>query len=157
LGDAVTRWLSRTSGWIVVPEVSFAIAGERGWIDLLAWHAASRTLLVIELKTIIADVQDLIGIVDRKVRLGPRIARDRGWVPVAIASWVFVGEGPTNRRRVAAHAGILRAAFPADRRALRSWLREPSGRLSGLSFFSYSTARSSATRGTGSQRVRRRS
>jgi hypothetical protein len=63
----------------VVPEVSFSIFGERGVIDVLAWHAATRTILVIELKTVIADVNELIGNVDRKRRLAPRVAAERGW------------------------------------------------------------------------------
>jgi transcriptional regulator with XRE-family HTH domain len=47
LGEAVAGWLSHLGGWIIAPEVSFAVDGERGWIDLLAWHAETRTLLVI--------------------------------------------------------------------------------------------------------------
>jgi transcriptional regulator with XRE-family HTH domain len=48
LGEAVVRWLASVDGWVVRPEVSFSVYGERGVIDLLAWHAASRTLLVVE-------------------------------------------------------------------------------------------------------------
>ncbi len=62
------------------PEVSFAVYGERGVIDILAWHPGERALLVIELKTEIVDIQDLIGTVDRKRRLARVVARDRGWV-----------------------------------------------------------------------------
>jgi transcriptional regulator with XRE-family HTH domain len=155
LQDAVARWLAGMPGWIVAPEVSFAIAGERGWIDLLAWHAATRCLLVIEIKTAVVDILDLIGNVDRKVRLAPRIARDRGWGPLTVSRWVFLAEGPTNRRRIAAHTGIVRAAFPADRPSLRRWLREPAGSVAGLSFFSNSTGGSAGSGATGVQRVRR--
>jgi transcriptional regulator with XRE-family HTH domain len=38
-------------GWTVAPEVSFSDFGDRGSVDLLAWHPATRTLLVVELKT----------------------------------------------------------------------------------------------------------
>jgi hypothetical protein len=38
-------------GWTVVPEFSFNHFGERGCVDVLAWHAYSRALLVIETKT----------------------------------------------------------------------------------------------------------
>ena len=41
----------RNWGWDVEVEVSFAHFGERGSIDLLAWHAPTATLLVIEIKT----------------------------------------------------------------------------------------------------------
>ena len=138
LGNAVAEWLRRL-GWEVAPEVSFAIGGERGWIDLLAWHAPTRTLLVIELNTEIVDLQELLGVVDRKTRLAHRIARERGWVAASVATWVVVADGPTNRRRVASHQALLRTALPEDGRTMRRWLREPSGRIAALSFLSDST------------------
>lgn len=99
LADAVAAYL-RSLGWEVAPEVSFAIGGERGWVDLLAWHAPTRTLLVLELKTEIVDLHDLIGTLDRKHRLAPAIARQRGWQPLSVARLVIVGDSATNRRRV---------------------------------------------------------
>lgn len=158
LQDAVTGWLSGVAGWMVAPEVSFAIWGERGSIDLLAWHAASRTLLVIEIKTEIVDVGELLMVIDRKVRLAPEIARGRGWQPRHVASWVVLAEGPTNRRRLAAHAAVLRAAFPSDGRRMRHWLRQPTpppaGRVAALSFFSDSTPRSASRGSAAVKRVR---
>jgi hypothetical protein len=50
LHEAMATWLASIAGWIVVPEVSFSYRGDRGVIDIVAWHAATRTLLVIELK-----------------------------------------------------------------------------------------------------------
>ena len=41
-------------GWAVRPEVTFSSWGERGSIDLLAYHPALR-LLVIDLKTELVD------------------------------------------------------------------------------------------------------
>lgn len=79
LQDVVARWLISLPGWTVVPEVSFAIYAERGVIDLLAWHAPTETLLVIEVKTEIVDLQDVLGVLDRKTRLASRFARERGW------------------------------------------------------------------------------
>ena len=61
LGEQVAAWIERQPGWIAAAEVSFAIYGERGIIDLLAWHAASGSLVVIELKTAIVDVDELLG------------------------------------------------------------------------------------------------
>jgi hypothetical protein len=153
--DAVARWLVRVGGWAVAPEASFAIYGERGWVDLLAWHAATATLLVIEIKTEVVDLQDLVGVVDRKVRLAPRIGRERGWAPQHVACWVVVAESATNRRRVAAHSALLRAAFPADGRLMRQWLRQPAGRVAALSFFSDSNGDGAKRGFSGRQRVRR--
>lgn len=55
LHEPVVTFLSSPSGWVWRPEVSFSIDGERGVIDILAWHAESATLLIIELKTELAD------------------------------------------------------------------------------------------------------
>ena len=124
------------AGWEVVPERSFSIWGERGVIDLLAWHAATRSLLVVELKTEIVEVQLLIGTVDRYRRLAPQVVRDLGWEPHTVGVWVAMAESPTNRRRLSEHAGVLRAAFPSDGRTVAGWLRRPSGPLMALSFLS---------------------
>lgn len=124
------------AGWEVVPERSFSIWGERGVVDLLAWHAPSRTLLVVELKTEIVDVQRLIGTVDRYRRLAPAVVRDLGWKPAVVATWVAVAESTTNHRRLREHAAVLRAAFPTDGRTVAGWLQRPNGALSALSFLS---------------------
>jgi transcriptional regulator with XRE-family HTH domain len=132
--EAVARLLGRITGWVAVPEVSFSYYGERGVIDILAWHPGRRVLLVIELKTDLVEIQELVGSVDRKRRLSWRIARDRGWQPTAVSTWVVVAESRSNRRRVAAHATMLRAAFPSDGRNMRGWLRAPAGGIAALGF-----------------------
>jgi transcriptional regulator with XRE-family HTH domain len=135
LHEAVAARFTTLPGWSAVPEVTFSIYGERGAIDVLAWHESTRTLLVIELKTEIIDVQELIGTLDRKRRLAPRIAAERGWRPMVVGTWVIVAEGRTNRRRVTAHRTVLRAAMPADGHAMRAWLSAPSRPISALSFW----------------------
>jgi transcriptional regulator with XRE-family HTH domain len=67
--------------WEALVEVSFAIWGERGSIDALAWHAPSRSLLVIEVKSVLPDLQATLRDLDRKTRLGPAIARERAGGP----------------------------------------------------------------------------
>ncbi len=123
-------------GWVSAPEVSFAIFGERGVIDVLAWHEPTRSLLVIEIKTELADLQETLGTFDRKVRLAPAIARERGWNPRSVSAWLVVAEGTTNRDRVRAHQALLRSTLPGDGAAMRSWLREPVGSIRALSFLS---------------------
>jgi transcriptional regulator with XRE-family HTH domain len=135
LHESLAARFATLPGWSAVPEVTFSIYGERGAIDVLAWHEPSRTLLVIELKTEIVDVQELIGTLDRKRRLAPKIAFERGWRPTAVGTWVILAEGRTNRRRVAAHRAVLRAALPADGHAMRAWLTTPVGPISALSFW----------------------
>ena len=155
LEDAVARWLASVGGWTVVPEASFAIYGERGWIDLLAWHAASRSVLIVEVKTEIVDVQDLIGRVDRKRRLARKIVRERGWDPETVSVWIVVAEGPTNRRHFSSHEALLRAAFPVRGGELRAWIRAPAGSTAALSFFSNATEGSVRRSFVSRKRVRR--
>jgi transcriptional regulator with XRE-family HTH domain len=127
--------------WILVPEASFSIFGERGFIDILAWHPGQRALLVIELKTDIADVNEIVGTFDRKVRLAAEVAGLRGWVPLTVSGWLIVAPGRTNRERIAAHGAMLRAAFPSDGRSIGAWLRSPAGRISALSIWRNNQAR----------------
>jgi transcriptional regulator with XRE-family HTH domain len=134
--ESVARWFLGLPGWEIAPEVSFAIRGERGVVDILAWHAGTRTLLVIELKTEIVDISELMGTVHRKQRLATEIARERGWVPAAVGVWLLVADSATNRRRVARHSTSLRAAFPSDGRMIRGWLADPHGTVACLSFWS---------------------
>jgi transcriptional regulator with XRE-family HTH domain len=155
LHEAVAKYFLQQRQWVIAPEVSFAIRGERGVIDILAWHAKTRTLLVIELKTDIVDINELIGTLDRKRRLAPLIARDRGWIPLHVGLWLIVGDSSTNRRRVARHSSTLRAALPEDGRRVGAWLRDPSGELRCVSFWA-NAAGGDAIRGVAAvRRVRR--
>jgi hypothetical protein len=122
-------------GWQVVPEVSFSVYGERGFIDLLAWHAPTRTLLVIELKTEIVDANELLGILDRKTRLARRIAVERGWSPLNVSTMLVVAGSSTNRARIQALEPMLRAALPLGSVEMSAWLRAPVGRVAGLLAF----------------------
>jgi transcriptional regulator with XRE-family HTH domain len=137
LSESVIRALRRP-GWILAPEVSFSIYGERGVVDVLAWNAEARLLLVIELKTEIVDVNELVGTFDRKVRLAVEIARDHGWAiepGTSVSAWVIMSDSRTNRRRVQDHAAMLRAAYPIDGRGIRRWLARPAGSIRCLSFW----------------------
>jgi transcriptional regulator with XRE-family HTH domain len=129
----VARLRLDTSGWEVVPEASFSIWGERGVIDILAWHAGRRALLVIEVKTEIVDVGEMLGTLDRKRRLAREVAVQRGWDPDAVSAWLVVAESRTNERRIAAHRETLRAAYPEDGRRMRAWLAQPQGSVAAMS------------------------
>ncbi len=133
LHELFAAHLARTHGWEFATEVSFSSWGERGVIDILAWHAARRMLLVIELKTEIPDPAGLIAQVDRYRRLAPEIGRERGWHAASVATWVLLAESDMNRRQLARHRVMLRNAFPLDGRVLRRWLRDPGGAGGGVS------------------------
>ena len=127
-------------------------------IDILAYHARRRMLLVIELKTDIADVNELVGIVDRKRRLAIQVATERGWAAKGadVSVWVVIADGSTNRRRIAAHRTMLRAAFPDDGRSIAGWLRDPRTPIRALSFWPNDGAEASS-RLSVQRRVTRRS
>jgi transcriptional regulator with XRE-family HTH domain len=154
LHEATARLLAPQPGWLFAPEVSFAVYGERGVIDVLAFHGERRALLVIELKTELVDVEGLLGSVDRYRRLARGVARDRGWDAASVSMWVVLRDTDTNRRRVAAHGTVLRAALPLDGWRMRRWLRAPDGAVAGLSFLSDARVRSISGVSAGIRRVR---
>lgn len=146
-----TRW----PAWNLVPEASFSIYGERGVIDLLAWHPGRRSVLVIELKTHIVDVNELLGTLDRKRRLTRRIATDRGWEPLVVAVWLIVAAGRTNRRHLLAHADTIGLALPDGRATMERWLKDPVGAIASCSFWSDISDRTGRHVGVPLSRVRR--
>lgn len=129
-----TLILLRRLGWDAAVEVSFSKWGERGSIDILALHARSGVVLVVEAKSVIPDAQSMLFALDRKTRLAPEIARDRGWPSREAARLLVVAESSTSRRRVAALDQTFRVACPDTGRVVRRWLREPVGPMSGLLF-----------------------
>jgi transcriptional regulator with XRE-family HTH domain len=149
LHESVARWFrDRYPAWTLVPEASFAIYRDRGVIDILGWHPGRRAVLVIELKTDIADVNELLGTLDRKRRVAPKVAEERGWDPEMASAWLVVADNRTNRRRLDAHAAMLRGALAQDGAAIRRWLADPLGRVGGLSFWSGSTEAARPGRGS---------
>ena len=139
LAEAVAAFVTHTPGWVVEPEVSFSIYGERGFIDQLAWHAGTRHLILVELKTELVDINELLGTLDRKRRLIPQIAASRGWTPDRVSVWLIVTDTCTNRRHARDHATLLGSRLPFDGRQLRKLLRNPSQPLSGVAFWADST------------------
>jgi XRE family transcriptional regulator, regulator of sulfur utilization len=153
LVDAVVRRLT-TLGWDVAVEVSFSRYGERGSIDVMAWHPGRRALVVIEVKSVTPDMQAMLGGIDRKARLGPAIARERGWAAGAAARILVVWDTRTNWRRIEAHGPSVRAALPAGTREVTTWLADPvSAPVAGVWFVA--DVRGGDGKGLRRQRVRR--
>ncbi len=144
-------------GWQAIPEHTFSVYGERGSIDVFAWQAARRAVLVVEVKTRIVDLQDLLSTLDRKRRLAPRLARELGWRPVVVGVVVAVPAETQIRHSIAANRAIFEAAYPADTRAVRRWLRQPGYDLRAVWFVLNSSPSSARNRAGGSLRVRPRS
>jgi transcriptional regulator with XRE-family HTH domain len=131
LVDSTVRWLIGLGWdvlvWDVLVEASFSIFGERGSIDVFGRHPTG-ALLVVEVKASVGDAnQTLIGI-DRKVRLAPRIARDRGWPAGAVGALLVIADTTTSRRRIGLHGATFRASLPTSAAACRRWVASPVGR-----------------------------
>lgn len=124
----------RLPGWEVATEVSFNVRGERGSIDILAFHAATGSLLVIEVKSVVPDMQAMLYGLDRKERLAGEIARERGWRVTSVSRLLVLPDDRTARRRVASHEATFRVALPGRTAAVKRWLGAPIGRLAGILF-----------------------
>jgi len=123
--EAMLRRLELAS-WEVQPEVSYSSFGERGSIDLLAWHAASRTLLVVEVKTELTSIEETLRKHDVKVRLASNVARDRlGWGARTVVRLLVLPDHRTARRRIEQHAGSFGRVYPLQGLLLRRWLLDP--------------------------------
>jgi transcriptional regulator with XRE-family HTH domain len=123
-------------GWLVIAEASFNHFGERGRIDLLAFHPSTGSLLVIEIKTTIADIQELLGALDVKVRMARHVAVEQRWRPIAVVPCLVVAESATARRRIAAHAALF-SRFALRGRPANAWIRRPAERVSGVLVFRF--------------------
>lgn len=116
------------AGWAVMPEVTFAIYRDRGSMDILAWHAATATLLVVEVKTELTSVEETLRTHDMKVRIARQVSLERvGWRGRAVARMLVLPDTSTARRRVERHAPVLDRAYAIVGRETRAWLRAPSG------------------------------
>ena len=128
--DAPHAWLAEATaslldrhGWVVRSEVSFNHFGDRGRVDLLAWHAAARAVAVIEVKSTIGDVQETLGRLDTKVRLALILSRQSGWgTPATAIRVLVVGDSRRDRRIVGQHERLFEG-FPIRGRQARAWTR----------------------------------
>jgi hypothetical protein len=125
LVEWTVRWLSG-AGWTCMTEVSFAQWGERGSIDVVGRHP-SGAWAVIEDKASIGEANATLIALDRKARLFPEIAKERGWPPGPVGVLLVVADGTTARRRIGAHGASFRASLPTPSLECRRWVRTPGG------------------------------
>lgn len=151
LVNAVVAVLA-TAGWETVLEFSYSEYGERGSVDIAAWHRDEQALLLIEVKSRLLDTQQTIATLGRKARLAPGlIARDRGWRARRVGVVLVLDDLTANRSAVGRHSATFRSAYPARGRAVRSWLRQPKNNVAAIWFLSRSLV-ATTTRRRGSRR-----
>lgn len=118
-------------GWLIEREVEIGSDRSRGWIDILAFHADSGLLLVIEVKTELHD----LGAIERSLNWYRReawaAARRFGWRPTTVATALLVLQSVVNDARISADRAVFGAAFSGRATQLRG-LIEGSADLRGL-------------------------
>lgn len=153
----------RADGWITRVEVTFNHFGERGAADVVAWRPEECILLIVEVKTMIGDIQATASTFERKVRILPdALLEEAGWRPRTVARLLVIAETHANRAVVRDHPAIFDAIWPARTSETRRWLRRPSlpvddGRrgFGGIWFLPFERTGAAAARCRQVQRVRR--
>ncbi|MEI7743418.1 MAG: helix-turn-helix domain-containing protein, partial [Chloroflexota bacterium] len=123
-----------THGPEVAPEVTLARYGERGSIDVLAFHAATGSLLVIEVKSVVPDMQ---GCSPGSIGSGvsPAAWQSRaggGWRVRSVSRLLVLPDDRTARRRLVVHALTINQTMPLRTAAVRRWLPAPGGAMGGV-------------------------
>jgi hypothetical protein len=117
--------LLRPFGWECEVEATFSVYGERGSIDLFAHQPLAEIVLATEIKASVPEASNPVIGLNRKARLAPQMARDRGWACRGVGQLLIIAEGSTSRRRVARHRDIFDTAFPVRGKAVVDWLARP--------------------------------
>ena len=130
-------YILRNAGWEVRVEVSFALFGERGSIDFLAWHAATRSLVAIEVKSELTALEVTLRQLSVRNRVAITVARAQfGWDSASLSCLLVLPESSTARRRFAEHSSTFASMLPTPGSAVRGWLRRPHGRIGAAWFLS---------------------
>lgn len=124
----------RVNGWEVVPEATFNVFGERGSVDVLAFHPGLGALLIVEVKSAVPDMQAMLAGIDRKTRLGASLAADRGWRVRSVSRLLVLPDDRTARRRLVDHGATLGVVLPLRTVAVRRWIARPTGAMGGVLF-----------------------
>jgi len=113
------------AGWQVAREVPVGGSRWRGFIDVLAFHPGARVLLIIEVKTEIADV----GEIDRQMSSYERdawsAAHGLGWRPATALGALVLLATEANDASVRRHRDVFGGAYSIDGRALGRLVRSP--------------------------------
>lgn len=143
-------------GWQAFPEHTFNVWGERGSVDVLAWQPATRAVLCVEVKTKLADLQDLLATMDKKRRLAPSIVRAEGWRPLVVGSVLVVPAETWARSAVDRFDSVFAAALPDRTADVLGWLKTSDRDMRGIWFLPNDARGSAKRRPGGSMRVRPR-
>ena len=118
-------------GWRIATEVRIGDGAPRGWIDLLAFREADRSLLVDETKTELRDIGGLQRSLAFYEREAWEVARRLGWRPARTKVLVLgLDSGAIGRQILDTH-DLIGRAFPASVPEMLGWLADPARRPPG--------------------------
>lgn len=116
--ETLAGWF-RDAGLAVEVEASFSEWGERGRIDLLAYDSGARLMVIVEVKTLLLNLQELLGVTSVRERLATTIAARRGWVADRTVTVLAVADVATSRSVVQRHRALF-ASFVTRRLTRRA-------------------------------------
>ncbi|MEP7378846.1 MAG: helix-turn-helix transcriptional regulator [Chloroflexota bacterium] len=115
----VARRLRRL-GWTTLTEVELLNGNSHGWIDILAFRPGDETLLVIEVKTELADTGQTLRQLTWYERGAIDAARRQGWLPRRSLGVLLVLATQAAIDRIGANRELLRQSFPSSAKELGS-------------------------------------
>ena len=115
----------RRLGWDVAMEVEIDGRNGPGWIDVLAFHAESGTLLVIEIKTEIHDVGQIQRTLAWYQRRAWAAGRARGWSVRRTHAALLVLATDAVDARLRENRDVLNEAFPGRASDLKGLTSDP--------------------------------
>jgi hypothetical protein len=133
--------------------VSFSIWGERGSMDVFGFHPELGALLIVEVKSVVPDSQATLHGLDRKTRLAPQLASERGWNVAHVSRLLVVRDTSTSKRRISRLAATYEVALPTRGREVLAWIRRPKRSMAGLIFLPDDSHNGTVRRPQGRERV----
>lgn len=122
LVEAVVELLERC-GWTCRVE---ALSGT-GSIDVLAFHAASRCLLVVEVKSRIVDIQRTLRELGYRAAAARIAAEQYGWEVGSVSTLLAISATTVQRQLVQRHTAIFSSVYRLRGWEARRWLSAPEG------------------------------
>ena len=111
--------------WATATEVQLGEGVPKGWIDVLAYREADRSLIVEESKTEIGDLGALQRSLSFYAREAWSAAAQLGWRPVRLVVVLVALDTVAVARRLADERDLVARVFPGRVADAAAWLRDP--------------------------------
>lgn len=118
-------------GWDVRREVEIHHGRSHGWIDVFAFHAATRSAVVVEVKSAVPDIGATQRTLGWYTRMAWDVGRSFGSPMRRVGAALLCLATVVNEARLAQNADLMRQAYPVRATALFDWLAAPVGDLPG--------------------------